>query len=233
MQVPRIVNSMKKVLFIFYCIFNTACYAQEHNLDVVNRLKKDNFYLEFYELAFCINEIHFILENDTSYFNVWKNRIENFSKHELSYLKKIGCQFFSDMQNNNPDNQYYSRAVKFVQDNQLKIGIEKPVNFAQDFRRFIEYPEQVDDACLIMLICNIDCYYFIEIQNDEIALWRFNQWLEYGFEEFRYNYSLLDKSRRMITNRIIDYIVNKNDCEDKDLVRKSKKMIKSVMFNSK
>ena len=218
------------ILFLFCYIFQMASFAQEYDFDVINILKRDNFNRSFYELSFCINEIHFILENDSNYFDVWKKRVQQIQTHEneLSYMKIIEYLFFNEMQKNNPDNKYFPRATKFVQESQIKLNVDKPSNFARVFIDYIEYPEQVDDACLIMLICNPDCDYFTEIQNNEVSLWLFNNWLQYGFEEFRYFPALSNRGKMVITNRIIDYIFDKKDCIDKELVQKSKEMIKSV-----
>jgi hypothetical protein len=220
---------MKKWIFLCGYFYATVCYSQNYEQCVAERLKKDNFNLSFYELSFCINEIYHILENDTAYCRVWENRINRLQTSNLNYLKKIEYGYFDKMHKENPYKTNYPKAVSFIDFSLVKINIEKITDFAEIFSDYIEYPEQVDDACLIMLVCDMDCNFFTKIQNDEIAFWEYSNWLEYGFEEFRYYPGLSTRANQIINDRIINYILNKKDCLDQELVQKSISMIKSVV----
>jgi hypothetical protein len=204
------------------------CSAQKYDVSVIDELKRCDFNREFYELAFAIPEIYYMLETDTSCQEKWGNRIRLFQrfKDKMGVLQKMEYTFFIQKQR------------EFLNDNSKKIPLvydtdmtktEVVENFGKIFLDYIEYPDQVDAACLIILLCSKDCRLFTEIQNEKYALWNYNNWLEYGFEEFRYYPGMSKKGNQIINNRMIDYLLNNKHCFEQELVHKSIVMIKSVI----
>lgn len=222
------------VLLITFC--NQIINGQNNTREpqIIDLLKENNFNLEMYELTVCINELFYIIENDTNQFYAFQNRInhafdksfsnetkfihfiefENF-KHEIlinDTLKKLYPDSFSKILNLKID--FYPRNIEYL----------------NAFKNYIEYPEQVDDICIITLLYKSDNATLDSIMNDKIAFWRFLSWLEYGFEEFRYYPSINVKSKSIITDRLIFKIKSKNQDSDHEIVRKTFEMINSMLI---
>jgi hypothetical protein len=229
---------MKKIVFILAIIsLVMRCNAQSElnvNNAVIETLKKDRFNFEIFELAFCLNEIFSIIENDSTYYNIWASRINqafnNKQKEELLYVHSIEYKFLKYMMSENISLKgvYPNLYIKLQQIKPVLTAKEFP-NFSKVFNDYIEYPEQVDNICLILLICEINCQVFDDITNDKIALWKYNNWINYGFEEFRYYPGTLNNGKKAINNRIINYIMNNKHCQGSPLVNKSFIMIKSTV----
>ena len=122
----------------------------------------------------------------------------------------------------------YPIAYKKVQNYKPPVKSREYSSFSEPFKVYIDYPEQIDNICLIMLVCRINCDFFDDIQNEKMALWKFNNWIEYGFEEFRYYPGTLNKGKGIINNRIIDYIMEMKYCQQHPLAQKSITMIKTI-----
>lgn len=226
----------KALLFIALISLIMSCNAQTErtvNKEVLDILMKDKFNLEIFELSFCINEILNIIENDSSYYKILNDRIskafDNNKKEEILYIHTVEFEFFQQMIKSNASlkNKY--------PDGYWKIQQIKPTllsktysNYSEVFKAYVEYPEQVDNICLIMLTCKIDCKFFDDVQNDKIAQWKYNNWLDYGYEEFRHYPGTLNAGKGNINNRIIDYILKTKNCQDNPLANKSIEMIKSI-----
>jgi len=223
------------VLFSFLFMF-IGCSAQSQNhVDetVINLLEDSKFNLEIYELAFCTKEILYLIENDTTLYNLFQERINksfrNTIKEELLYIHSLEYELLKDRIITNSNEEEFPQGVKGFK-NIHPNTIQKVVSdFAVPFKAYIEFPEQVDDICLIMLLSDIDCKYFQDIQQDKIALWKFNNWIEYGFEEFRYYPGTLEKGKGIINKRIVNYIIQNNSCKEYPLVKKSTEMIKNTI----
>lgn len=229
---------MKRLLFcivgITITLLEIRCQAS-YNKEVVELLKKDKFNYEIYELAFCINEVSHIIEQDTNYLRVLDQKIriaaDNNIKPELLYIHLLEIDFFKKMLDENNVKDKYPKAYSDFQ----KILPSKKSNittsFTKIFNSYIEYPEQVDDICLIMLTCNLNCKAFEDIQKDKTSVWKYNNWLDYGFEEFRFFPGKTSKAKNIMNNRIIDYILKSEKCKDNNLVIKSKAMLTSKLKN--
>lgn len=208
----------------------------ELNLEVVEMLKFQKFNLEFYELSFCIDEILNIVENDSSYCEVWDARISSgfvrTLEDEIIYVHLKELDFFeTNLLSDKTYKTKYPFAFKYILNSlEINIDVKKGVsNFHKILNVYVKYPEQIDDICLISLICNFDCMVFNDIQNDDISNWKFNNWLKYGFDEFRYFPSTQDSANIILTNRISNHIVKSSKCKTEPLVIKSIKMIQAVM----
>ena len=70
---------MKKIVIVFNLIsLLIGCNAQtenQMNKTVVDILKQNKLNLEIFELSFCLNEILYIIENDSNYYKIWEDRI--------------------------------------------------------------------------------------------------------------------------------------------------------------
>jgi len=228
---------MKKLyLFIIVFLTITNCDAQSDskvNEYIVKSLKENKFNFEIFELAFCLDEIFFLIENDSTSFDILIERINNAfnvpQKEEIKYIHSLEFDFFREQLIRKIDLKIkYPETYSRLEQTNPEIANNYSNNFAEIFKSYIEYPEQVDDICLIMLICNIDCKYYDNIQNDKIASWKYNNWIEYGFEEFRYYPGTLLEEKRVLNNRMFDYIVKTSNCRDILLVDRSISMIEKV-----
>jgi hypothetical protein len=231
---------MKRViLFSLLVLIGMVSFSKnsnESNLDIVKMLKSEKFNLEFYELSFCIEEVLNIIETDSSFCNIWDARIaEGFSKRledEIIYIHFKELEFLKYKLNSDENLKLkYPYAYEYViKSIDINIDLKKGMhNFPEIFNTYIKYPEQIDDICIIMLICDFDCMVFKTIQNDKISNWKFNNWLEYGFEEFRYFPSTQNQASNILTNRITKYIIENPKCINKPLVIKSIEMIQATM----
>lgn len=228
---------MKKlILSLFIISFIGGCKAQSENqvnVKIVDILKKDKFNMEVFELSFCIEELLYIVENDSSFFRMWADKIDNsFAntiKDEVLYIHSIEYNLFKMRLNEESDlKNKYPIAFKRIKNYEQNITPKYYENFSNPFKVYIEYPEQLDDICLIMLLSNIDCVFFEDIQNDKVAFWKFNNWIEYGFEEFRYYPGTLNKGKGIINNRIIEHVLESDKCQYNSLVKNSIIMIKKI-----
>lgn len=231
---------MRKILILLgvFCYFPAIGNIDMHrdnfvDESVVDILKKTDFNMELFELAFCINEIHYLVESDSVYYELLKKRFSRFSsiieEDALKYMHILEYRLFKQQLDIVLLNKGCSVSLKDFQ----KIGEASSesidtTDFSIHFKSYIEYPEQVDNACLITLLSDVSCDYFSQIQDDKIALWQFNNWLDYGFEEFRYYPGVLKDGLGVINNRIIDYILELEHCPNQKLVHKSKAMFESI-----
>src|SRR5690554_876959 len=234
------IKIMRKLLmflgvFCFYPAIGNIDMHRDNFVDksVVDILKKTDFNMELFELAFCINEIHYLVESDSVYYELLKKRLSRFSsiieKDELKYMYLLEYRFFKQKLNEVFFNKGCSVSLIDLQKfgEPLAESIDT-TDFSVHFRAYIEYPEQVDNACIITLLSDVNCDCFSQIQDDKIALWQFNNWLDYGFEEFRYYPGVLKDGLGVINNRIIDYILELEHCPNQKLVHKSKAMFESI-----
>lgn len=227
---------MKTILVSFLVLSQIiSCNAQQDrmiNEELVDVLKKDKFNLEIYELSFCLDEILYLIENDSNYFKTWKERVnKSFDpklKKEVLYIHSLEYDFFKLMiLENSALINFYPNAYKKIQEiKPTPIAITNS-KFSEVFKAYIEFPEQVDDICMVMLVCKLNCATFNDVQNDKIALWKFTNWIDYGFEEFRYYPGTLNEWKGIINKRIINYILKSNNCVDHPLVSRS-----IALFNS-
>ena len=202
---------------------------KEPNKQLVVMLKNNNFNLEIYELTFCLNEILYILENDSTYENVFSKRIneafENrlnesthfFNAMEYNYFKKVLMQ-------QNVYANIFPKGYRFLCN--LNPPVKKSnISYLEAFKNYIKYPEQVDDVCLMTLIYKNKPEIYDSINEDNIAKWRINSWIEYGFEEFRYYPGILNKTKKILNDRIIDFITLEQQSNPHLLVKKILEMI--------
>ncbi|WP_138765875.1 hypothetical protein [Pedobacter xixiisoli] len=96
-------------------------------------------------------------------------------------------------------------------------------DYVELFLKRIEYPEDVDDACISYLILYKEEKPFDDILKNKSALYRFNQWLRYGFKEFR-GYSLENTPQNEISNRIIQRIRENHANPKNELLKRTLKM---------
>lgn len=212
----------------------------ELNLEVVEMLKLQKFNLEYYELSFCIEEILYVVENDSSYSEIWDARISSgFVKtleDEIIYVHLKELSFFeANLLADKTFKTKYPSAFNYILNSlDINMDVKKGVsNFSEIFNVYVKYPEQVDDICLISLICNFDCTIFSDIRNDDISNWKYNNWLKYGFDEFRYFPSIQDSAHNVLTNRVSNFIIKNSSCKTDTLVIKSIKMIQTIMCKYK
>lgn len=227
---------MIKALFITITIFSAAAKTWSSPYKdslIVEHLKKEKFNLELYELAFCSRELLQILEEDSMARNEFMKRIERAFDERLSqsqlYFHQLEYDLLSGQISEDKDVKLsYPKALSLIQ----KLAPEKLSydykGFATHFQNYIEYPEQTDDACIIALVTNLPKTIWKEIESDKLALYRFNTWLEFGFEEFRYYPGLKSTIKSTINDRIISFIKEKYSVAHHPLIAKSLDMINSM-----
>jgi hypothetical protein len=224
---------MPKATFFqtIFCILLFICNplnAVEQEL--ADHLKKNSFNLEIFELAFCLPEILSIIESEPETYEVLEKRINrSFSQETNENTRFIFSMEYKFLQKMLQENQLLKKEfpIGFQKLSKLKPSLidSPPASFSNIFNSYIEFPEQVDNICLILLTANEDCRAFQEIENNRDANWKFSNWLEYGFDEFRFFPGTLDKAKGILNDRIINYILENPVCHDQPLVKRSVDMI--------
>jgi hypothetical protein len=228
-----------KIKFVFLGILSLTsfeCISQTRkqiDVQIMEYLKKERFNIEITDLSFCIDEILFVIEKDTSYKNIFIKRInESFDKglsNATIYVhKKVFESFMDTIKSLKYFKNNYPKAYEYIIHINPFIKEITFNSFTDVFKAYIEYPEQVDDICVFTLLYKSDNKTYEGIEKDKVALWRFNTWIEYGFEEFRYYPGILNKAKGKINERIIEAIIRKQGINSNQLVKKSLEMIKNV-----
>lgn len=226
-------------LIVLITFFNLTSFSQNQKIEqsIVDLIKENNFNLEIYELSVCINELFYIIETDSSKFLDFEIKMEKSFDKSLSLATKnihsIEFKNFKKQIINNDSLQIkFPHAYMKISNYQIKY-IPNKLDYLNSFKNYIDYPEQVDDICIITLLYNSNSSTLDSILNDKIAFWRFSNWIDYGFEEFRYYPNLSNKGKEIITNRLILYIKKINKNNNHYLVQKSLESINSSIAKYK
>ena len=211
-----------------------SCDASTYDSTVAAYIKKEQFNLELYELSFCAKEVVGIIETDSVYQKAFEKRINRAFDKKLNaaqiYFHTLEYDFLRKqvlaLEN---VKQLYPQSISLIEKMVPSGKTFTFTNFSAPFQDYIEYPEQTDDACIITLISHLPRKVWNEIQSDELALYRFNTWLEFGFEEFRYYPGIKSAVKSKINSRIVIFINEKNKGNTEPLVIKSLKTINSVV----
>lgn len=207
-------------------------FAQDFAL--VDYLKQEKFNVELYELAFCLPEIFSIIEDDSAYRSRFKKRLQRALNTKLStsqlYFHQLELRIMLENIDKLKDiDKKYQKSFAVIREFYSDSLSNKAEFSSSIFRNFIEYPEQVDDACLILLLSNTKHSQWSALEQDKGAMIRFDNWVKYGFEEFRYYPSTLRSTKLIITNRIVADVRTRNRGSENPLVIKSLRMIDQVV----
>lgn len=216
----------KYLLFLMILTLSTIGCSQNSTADnsIIEYLKKNNFNLEIYELAFCVEEILYILDEDTSYIRKLEEKIgSSFTKRNNSSQKYFHFKELQLLKNKFRLKDADLGDIIFLESTQYNNPYE---SYAELVNNYTEYPEQIDDIFLIFLVCNFEEKAWNDIMNNKIAYWKFNNWIDYGFIEFRYYMGTKNAAKGILNERIIEYI-QKNETNHK-LVKRSLDMFNTV-----
>jgi hypothetical protein len=235
----KLMNNIMRILILLIGLFidSSINSAQINKLDidqqVVSYLKKNSLRVELFELSFCVKELVYILDQDTSYYKKWDELInilfDKRHKSEELFVRIKEITFLRNrMLNDSSLVSLYPKAYQYLLSKIPTQNININKKFNEIFKICIDVPEKVDYMCLVSLICDFNESIFIDINNDKIALWKYNNWLEYGFAEFRYYPGILNKSKGIINQRIINYISEKYKESKNPLIIKTLGMFNEV-----
>ena len=217
-------------LSLIFLLSIISCMAQKNNTKGVKYYLKDNkFQFSLCELSFCTEEIMPMLETDTISRNYFKINLQQSFDSRLDkynfYFNYKQAQILFDSLMILKYQKLYPKAYQFV------IGLKKNMpslkttfkEYVEPFLKRIEYPEDVDDACISYLIFYKEEKPFDDILKNKDATYCFNQWLKYGFKEFR-GYSLENTPQNKISNRIIQRIRENHANPKNELLKRTLKM---------
>jgi hypothetical protein len=204
------------------------------DVSLADYLKQEKFNVELYELAFCLPEIFTIIEDDSTHRSRFKKRLQRAFNSKLStsqlYFHQLELRIMlENVDKLNDVDEKYQKSLAVIREFYSDSHANKAEFSSSIFRNFIEYPEQVDDACLILLLSNTKDIQWSALEQDKGAMIRFANWINYGFEEFRYYPSTLRSNKLIITNRIIADVCARNRESKNPLVIRSLRMIETVV----
>jgi hypothetical protein len=230
-----------KTRYIFSCVAASlalatlsaaSCSPAPYDSTLASYVAKENFNLQIYELAFCVEEVVAIIENDSLARKTFEERINRAFDSRYNnaqiYIHKLELNFFSQQSKKIISlNSYPNSSLLFdkMVENNKSNNYEK---FASQFPEYIESPEQVDDACLIALISDLPNTAWRGIESDKLAMYSFNNWINFGFEEFRFYPGTKSKPKEILNKRIVDYVLQKHAKSSEPLVIRAVRMIDTV-----
>ncbi len=221
-------------LLIIIALNATASMAQKKiSEDIKYYLKKNKFQLCLYELSFCTKEIMPMLENDTLSRKYLKKSLSQsfdsrLDKVEL-FINYKQSQVLFDSLAILKYQKIYPKAYTFVMNLKKTIPIinENFGDYVQPFVKSIKYPDQVDPICNFYLVYYNEEKPFDEILKNNEALYYFNQWLKYGFIEFR-GYSQKTTPQNEISDRIMLRIKINHQNQKNELLKSTLTIIKKL-----
>lgn len=227
---------ISNIMFLILLLegISTPCYSSTYDSVVAAYIKKEQFNLELYEISFCAKELLEIIEKDSISRNAFEKRISRAFDKKLNeaqvYFHTLEYHFLQKqvlaLEN---VRHLYPQSLSLIEKmapSEKKFDFEK---FSIPFENYIEYPEQTDDACLILLVSGVPDEVWSDIQSNELAMYRFNSWLEFGFEEFRYYPGTKSVPKSRINSRIVHFINERYDQNTNPFIVKSLKAINSVV----
>lgn len=226
---------IKIIICISFLIHVTSVKAQKSNYsNVESYLKKNKFQLELYELSFCGREILKLLENDSlsrTFFEERINRVNNkhFDKYE-KFIQNKELKILFDSLLNVKNNKKYVKSTRFIRSIKDDFNFSKEqifLDYSEPFIGYVKYPDQIDDICLFTLINGDDGEVFRKLLRNENVSYIFNNWLKYGFIEFR-GFSKEDTPKNEITDRIINSLNSKYKSSKQITIIKTLKMFKEA-----
>jgi hypothetical protein len=225
---------MTTLLILFFVGTSTSSSGSNYDTLVADYLKKEKFNLELYEISFCVKELLAVIENDSVYRNAFEKRILRAFDKRLNeaqiYFHMLEYDFLrKQILSVENVKELYPKSTYLVDKMRPSVRTFTFNSFAVAFQNYIEYPEQTDDACIISLVSELPKQIWSEIEADKLANYRFNTWLEFGFEEFRYYPGTKSVAKSTINNRIVSFVNARHNGSSTPLVVKSLKMMRSVV----
>lgn len=197
--------------------------------DIIDLLKREKFQFELFELSMCSEEILNILQEDTTYHRHWKKRMERVNDKRLSeydrYIHSVELIFFIE-QCQSLKSQFKS-GYSFIEKSTPAFQAKDYTDLSIPFYHYIHYPEDIDPASLIVLVCFPEKA-LSDITKNKKSYSRFNDWIEYGYDEFRDGMAENNIGKKKINNRLIDFIVNKHSDSTQPLAVNSIAMLKKM-----
>ncbi|MDR1225471.1 MAG: hypothetical protein LBK47_01050 [Prevotellaceae bacterium] len=219
---------MKNILVVlsFLMCFNVARSSTPTtntvDMGIVEYLKKAQFNMLLVDLSFCVEEVKFILTTDSTYIPIWKERIERGFNNQSNFLRKLEYALFQKQ----AESYFVATSLLYNTLDVSKVQMTDQ-QYIQDFLNLIEYPDEVDHACVVLLLCVEKCEIFNVIAEDKAANRQFKKWFDYGFEEFRYYPGLSNSATIKINNRIIKHLKDRQTCQNK-VVKEAFAMMEKV-----
>lgn len=217
-----------KITALILILVNYSCMAKPDR-DIIDLLKHEKFKLELFELSMCAEEVLTILQEDTTYHHHWKKRMERIYDNQLTeydrYVHSKELALF--MKQCQSLKSQYRLGYDYLEKNIPVFRGKTYTDLSIPFYNYIRYPEDIDPASLIVLMCFPEKA-FDDITKNKKALSRFNDWIEYGYDEFREGMAKNNIGRKKVNNRIIDFIVNKHSESSQELVVSSITMLKKM-----
>jgi hypothetical protein len=197
--------------------------------DIIDLLKHEKFQFELFELSMCTEEILTILQKDTTYYRHWKKRMERVNDRRLSdydrYVHSVELNFFiKQCQRLKP---HYESGYSFIEKSIPTLNAKEYTDLSIPFYNYIHYPEDIDPASLIVLVCFPEKA-LDDITKDKKSFSRFNDWIEYGYDEFRDGMARNNVAKEKINNRLIDFIVDRHSKSSQSLAVNSIAMLKKM-----
>jgi hypothetical protein len=220
--------AINTVTFILLTL--SACSARPDG-DIIDLLKREKFQFEIFELSMCAEEILSILQSDTAYHKMWEKRIQRANDSRLSeydrYMHSAEYSFF--LQQCHAFDSQYKRAVTFVKQSSSSFQMKTYADLSLPFNNYVHYPEDIDPASLIVLIC-LPEKALDDISKNKTSRVRFNNWIEYGYKEFRYGFTKNNVAKKKINDRMIDFIITKHSKSTHHLALASITMLKKIEY---
>lgn len=214
------------VITLVLMLTSYSCLA-DPDRDIIDLLKHEKFQLELFELSMCTEEILTILQEDTTYHRHWKKRMGRVNDKRLSdydrYFHSVELSFFLK-QCQGLKSQYKS-GYSLIEKSTPTFQTKDYADLAIPFYNYIHYPEDIDPACLVVLVCFSEKA-LNHIAKDKKSFSRFNDWFEYGYDEFRDGMARNNIGKKKINNRLIDFIENKYSKSSQPLAVSSIAMLK-------
>ena len=224
-----------KLIILFGCSCQT--YAQQYRLDIddeiVKMMQKTKLNLPLFELAFVLPEFSYTIENDTT--GLFDRRIKNSFSAKLSpevrYIHSLELRFLLSRfkEDSLIKKEEFPKAMEKLLSIDSLVQVRPNKDFSKIYREYIQYPEQVDNVTIITLLAAENCSYYESISSDKLAMYNFNNWLQHGFNEFRYYPDSKDPIKKRINDRIVSWIIQNKKCTDNPLIIRAKEMMKETV----
>jgi hypothetical protein len=203
--------------------------AAQTDSKITNFLKSESGGIEIFELAFCADELKAILDNDTSFTSTIKKRlgrrfdprlsesIRTVHQLELVFLKNVSPAL-------NASPQFKNAISHFDHDKRINAISE----YTRLFKAYIEYPEMVDNAFIILLLISTNENLWVSIEQDKTLHFHFNNWIRYGFEEFRYFPGTKSQAQEVLNTRIVSFLRQKYINSKNPMIIRALEMFRTV-----
>ncbi|WKK76867.2 hypothetical protein QYS49_06300 [Marivirga salinae] len=201
--------------------------------DVLKYIKNNLNSVEIFELSFAKQELLYYLENDTSGIKKFQKKLENrFDSRIANSIKYMNYRQFKDLKVRILKEEDFSK--KFPHSYEYFKNLEIPEfpkpkveNYAIFIKQNLTFPEDIDYLFLYTYLYENDKENWNEIYRNSVVKYNYDNWLEYGYSEFRDSPNNLGK--QIINKRIIKQIITENKNANNELVKKGLNMLSEYL----